>query len=144
MRKESPTLDTRLLEAQGYSMPAGGMPMEVSPKGSEKPNVVLEIRGGKDRRHVERIVLPTDRGVFIQDIVQQAKLHEKFGRLQISIMRPHGIGMPPVRLDAQTDSDGQITNVATNYALLPGDHVIVNEDSRSSLEKFLDSQFSNK
>lgn len=139
IRKESSELDTRLLNAQGYSIPPGGMPTKVSSKGSEKPSVVLEIRSDKNKRHVERIPLPMDQGVFVQDIVQQAKLHSKLGPLRVSIMRPSGPMSPPVRLEARTDKHGKTSSLGKNYALLPGDHIIVNEDKRSTLEKLMDA-----
>lgn len=141
LKRESPPLDTSLLRAQGYSIPPGGMPMQVQPSGSAKPSVVLEIRDEHDARHAERIPVPMDQGFFIEDVVQQARLHEKFGELQISIMRPNGMGAPPVRLELRTDDDGKATSIGSNYALLPGDHIVVNEDRRSALEKYIFSRF---
>ena len=141
LRKDSPTLDTELLQAQGYSIPPGGMPTGVSNTGADKPSIVLEVRQDQERRHVERIPLPIDRGVFIEDIVQEAKLQDRIGPLQISIMRPNGPQAPPVRLDLRTDKDGKAVNMGLNYALLPGDHVIVMEDKTSALERMLKTSF---
>ncbi|MEM8732863.1 MAG: hypothetical protein AAGG44_01480, partial [Planctomycetota bacterium] len=138
MRKSSPQLDTSLLEAQGFSVPPGGMPTAVDAGSSGEPSVVLEIRRGGNERHVERIPLPMDKGVFVEDIVQQAKLHEHLGNLNISIMRPNQTaGSPPIRLDLRTDSKGRAHSVGSNYALFPGDHLVVIEDQRSMLERFI-------
>ena len=138
-RKKS-TLDTTLLEAQGYAIPRGGMPTRVDSALADKgPHVVLEIRGGA--RHLESIPLPMDHAVFIEDLVQQARLHDQLGRLSISVMRDNGAGQPPLKMDLRTDDDGKATNIGQNYALLPGDHIIVFEDSRNALERFVDSQF---
>jgi hypothetical protein len=126
-----------MLEAQGYSIPPGGMPSPVTPHDDGKPRVVLEIRG--DARHLESIPLPTDRALFIEDLVQQSKLHEQLGPVSLAIMRPNG-DRPPLRLDAKTDGKGKAANLGQNYALLPGDHVIVYSDPRSMLEKFVDTQ----
>lgn len=145
IRKSSPQLDTSLLEAQGFSVPPGGMPTEVDSASAGEPSVILEIRRGGTERHVERIPLPMDKGVFIEDIVQQAKLHEHLGNLNISIMRPNqNTGAPPIRLDLRTDSKGRANSIGSNYALLPGDHLIVIEDQRSMLERFIASQFTNQ
>lgn len=139
-QKRGPTLDTSLLEAQGYSIPPGGMPTQVSAAASiSGPHIVMEIRG--DERHLESIPMPMDQPVFVEDIVQQARLHEQFGKLSISIMRPNQAGGPPLRLDVQTNSSGRATSLGKNYALMPGDHLIVINDQRSSLEKFVDKQF---
>ncbi len=137
--RKSPTLDTRLLEMQGYSIPQGGMPSPVAPSSSGAPRVVLEVRDGE--KHLESIPLPMDQTLFIEDIVQQARLHDRFGQLMISIMRPTSAGAPPVRLEVRTDDKGKVANVGQNYALLPGDHIVVNSDNRSGLEKFIDKNF---
>ncbi len=59
----------------------------------------------------------------------------------VSIMRPTEAGGPPLRLDTRIDDSGKATNIGQNYALLPGDHIIVASDNRSSLERFIDKQF---
>ena len=133
-RKPGNGLDVSHLKAQGYSIPPGGMPAPVALDPNDGPRVILEIRG--DKRHLETIPLP-EKGMFIEDLVQQAKLHETFGQLSISIMRPNGQGAPPVRMDMTTDDDGKATNVGQNYGLFPSDHIIVLPDDRSHLERFI-------
>ena len=133
-RKDRSTLDTSLLKAQGYSIPPGGMPAAVALDPNDGPRVILEIRS--DERHLETIPL-TDKGMFIEELVQQAKLHETFGSLHISIMRPNGEGAAPVRMDVTTNDDGKATNVGQNYALRPGDHIIVINDDRTYFERFI-------
>ncbi len=136
MTKRKPTLDTSLLKAQGYSIPPGGMPAQVAPDSQGRPRVVLEIRS--DERHLESIPFPASGVLFIEDLVQQAKLSETFGQLTISIMRPNGAGVPPVRLDVRTNSKGKVTNVGQNYALRPDDYIIVLHDERTNLERFIE------
>ncbi len=138
---KSPTLDTRFLEAQGYSIPPGGMPAPVAPDPSGAPRVILEVR--EDGTHLESIPLPMDRPVFIEDLVQEARLHDRFGQLSVSIMRPSESGGPPVRLDTRIDDSGKTVNTGQNYALMPGDHLIVNSDNRSGLERVIDKHFRN-
>lgn len=133
--KRSPSIDTRMLEAQGYSIPPGGMPSPVNLDPADGPRVVLEIRGGE--KHMESIPLPLERAIFIEELVQEASLHRELGRLEIYIMRPNP-GKPPIRLDSRTNDNGKATSIGQNYALLPGDHIIVIPDNRSSLEKFID------
>ena len=134
-------IDTSPLKAQGYSIPPGGMPSPVAPNTHGTPRLVLEVR--TDSKHLESIPLPTDRSLFIEDLVQEAQLHERLGQVHISIMRAVGSDNPPVRLDSQTDDNGKVIKVGNNYALLPNDHVIVWSDQRSALEKFIDKRFKN-
>ncbi len=44
-------------------------------------------------------------------------------------------------MDAATDDDGKVTNVGQNYALHPGDHIIVYEDDRTYFERFMAKTF---
>lgn len=133
-RKPGNGLDVSYLKAQGYSIPPGGMPAPVALDPNDGPRVILEIRG--DKRHLETIPLP-EKGMFIEDLVQQAKLHENFGQLGISIMRPTGQGAPPVRMDVTITEEGKATNLGQNYGLLPGDHIVVLPDDRTHLERFI-------
>ncbi len=141
--KKSPTLDTSLLKQQGYSIPPGGMPSPVAPNPSGAPRVILEVRDGGEK-HLESIPLHMDRAVFIENIVQDARLHDHYGQLVISIMRPTSEGSAPVRLEARTNDDGKVENPGQNYSLMPGDHIIVNSDDRSSFERMIDKNFRNK
>ena len=136
---KSSGFDTRFLEAQGYSIPPGGMPSPVAADPSGAPRVILEVR--EDERHLEAIPLPADRAMFIEDVVQQARLHDRLGELAISIMRPDGQGGPPVRLELRTDGKGKASQLGHNYALMPGDHIVVNPDNRSGMERMIDKYF---
>ena len=131
--------DTTLLKMQGYSLPPGGGPTAVPPSTISGPRVVMEVRDGKER-HMETIPLPSDRSMTVEDLVQEAELHKKLGKVSIAIVRPVGPENPPVRLDVPFDSKGRVKNVGQNYALLPSDHLIVVSDNRSGLEKFIDNQ----
>lgn len=136
-KKRSDTLDTSYLKQAGYSIPPGGLPTPVALDPSKGPAIVMEVRG--DSNHLESIPLPRDKAVFIEDLVRQANLHERLGALSISIMRPNGSGLPPVRLDVQTNSQGKAKNPGQNYAVLPGDHIIVGHDQRTHLERFIEN-----
>ena len=141
-KSKSGTLDTSMLEVQGYSIPPGGMPSPVAPDPDGGPRVILEVRDGD--RHLESIPLPMDRAVFIEEIVQQAQLHDRMGNLVINIMRPNAQGGPPIRMETRTDKAGKSTNIGQNYALMPGDHLVVSGDNRSGLERIIDTHFRNR
>lgn len=136
-QKRSPRLDTSYLKAAGYSIPPGGMPAPVTPTAADGRAVILEVRGD-ERPHIEQIRMDTERPMFIEDIVRDAKLNEHVGAMRISVMRPVGAGGPPMRMDVQVNDSGKCPKVEQNYALMPGDHLIVNPDSRTSLELFVD------
>lgn len=138
-KTRSPKLDTSYLEASGYSIPPGGMPSPVGALSNNGHTIIMEVRTSGEKPHVERIHLPTDRAMFVEDLVQDAKIHERVGGVVISIMRPAGPNMPPVRMNVRVKDSGKVKNMEENYALMPGDHVIVNHDQRTSLEMLADS-----
>ena len=138
-KSRSSKIDTSYLEAAGYSIPPGGMPAPVGRLSGDGMAIVMEVRGTDEKAHIERIPLSKDRPMFVEDLVREAKIAERVGGVKISIMRPAGPNLPPVRMDVQVRETGKVKDLEDNYALMPGDHVIVNCDGRTSLEVFVDS-----
>jgi hypothetical protein len=137
-KTRSPKLDTSYLEAAGYSIPPGGMPAPVGNLSSDGQAIVMEVRTAGKKPHMERIPLPKDRPMFVEDLVREAQIHERVGSVRISIMRSAGPGLPPVRMDVSVQETGKCKNMEENYALMPGDHLIVNHDERTGLEMLVD------
>ncbi len=100
-KKRSAKLDTTYLEAAGYSIPPGGMPSPVANMASDGQSLVLEVRQEGEKPHLERIPLPKDHPMFVETLVQEAKIHERLGGVNISIMRPTGPSTPPVRMNVR-------------------------------------------
>ncbi len=138
-QKRSPKLDTTYLEAAGYSIPPGGMPSAVGQMSGDGQSIVLEVRQDGEKPHMERIPLPKDRPMFVETLVQEAKIHERLGGVNVSIMRPTGPATPPVRMDVRVKDTGKVKEMEENYALIPGDHLIVTYDQRTTLEMFMDN-----
>ena len=137
-KTRSAKMDTSYLEASGYSIPPGGMPSPVGRMSGDGHAIVMEVRTGGKAPHMERIPLPKDRPMFVENLVQEAKIHERVGSVAISIMRPAGANLPPVRMDVNVLATGKCKNMEENYALMPGDHIIVNHDERTGLEMIVD------
>jgi hypothetical protein len=126
-------LDTTALEQAGYSFDERGAQRALPPSDG-KPTVVLEVRNGK--RHLERIPLPPDKPTFLQDIVDDAKLVSKIGRIEVTILRPTGSNSPPIRMDSDFDPETKRLVIGQNYAVQPNDTIIVSKDTRSWLDNF--------
>jgi hypothetical protein len=124
-------IDTRLMRADGYSFDERGA-QRVIPAGDGRPSVVMEIRNGK--RQFERVPLSADKPTYIQDIVDDAKLVDKLGKIQVTILRPTGANSPPIRMPADFDADTKRIVVGQNYALQANDQLIVTKDTRSWLD----------
>jgi len=124
-------LDTRGLRAAGYNFDERGVQRALPPDDG-KPAVVLEVRNGK--RHFERIPLSADKPTFVQDVVDDAKLVEKLGKIQITILRSTGANSPPIRMVSDFDAETKRIVVGQNYAIQPNDKIVVNKDSSSWLD----------
>jgi hypothetical protein len=44
-------------------------------------------------------------------------------------------------LESKFDAKGKPVSAGNNYALHPGDHIIVYQDHRNGFERFIDAQF---
>ncbi len=121
-------LDTKGMKQAGYTFGEyGAQKPLVTEDGS--PAIVLEVNNGK--RHFEKIPLVPGQSLFIADLIRDAKLQKKIGRIKTTILRPNGKNMPPVRLDVDFDDTGKNVMEGQNYSLRAGDHVVVRQDDRS-------------
>lgn len=126
-------LDTTAMRAAGYSFDEKGA-QRVLPAGDGQPAVVLEVRDRK--RHFERIPLAADKPTFVQDIVDDAKLVDRLGKIQVTILRPTGNASPPIRMESDFDAESKRIVTGQNYAVQPNDQILVSKDNRSWLDNF--------
>lgn len=124
-------LDTKAMRAAGYSFDERGA-QRTLPASDGKPAVILEVRNGK--RHMERIPLSADKPTFVQDLVDDAKLVDRLGKIQVTILRPTGTSSPPIRMVSDFDAETKRIVVGQNYAVQPNDQIVVNKDNRSWLD----------
>ncbi len=121
-------LDTKGLKREGYTFGEYGAQKPITTEDGA-PAIVLEVNNGK--RHFEKIPLVPGQSLFIADLIRDAKLQKKFGRIKTTILRPNGQNMPPVRLEVDFDDAGKNVMEGQNYSLRAGDHVVVRQDDRS-------------
>ena len=123
-------LDTKDLKQAGYTFGEYGANKPLT-TGDGSPAIVLEVNNGK--RHFEKIPILPGQSLFIADLIRDAKLQKKIGRIKTTILRPNGKNLPPVRLDVDFDDAGKNVMEGQNYSLRPGDHVVVRQDDQSRL-----------
>ena len=123
-------LDTKDLKQAGYTFGEYGANKPLT-TGDGSPAVVLEVNNGK--RHFEKIPLIPGQSLFIADLIRDAKLQKRIGRIKTTILRPNGKNLPPVRLDVDFDDAGKNVMEGQNYSLRSGDHVVVRQDDQSKL-----------
>ena len=138
-RTPEAALDTKPLEVDGYAFDEHGV---VQPKAgtlssSGLPTVVLDVRNGE--KHMERIPISPDKPLFIADVIDDAKLVKRIGKIRVTIIRATAPNVPPVRMDVTFDSSGRNVMAQQNYALQPNDRIIVSPDDRNFLTNMLGS-----
>jgi hypothetical protein len=125
--------DTTALRAAGYNFDGEGTQRAIPPNG-EKPSITLEVRTKK--RHLERVPLTVDKPTFLQDVIDDAQLVKKLGKIKVTLLRPTEPNQPPIRMDADYDGDTRRIVTGQNYALQPNDQLIVVKDTSSWLDNF--------
>jgi len=123
-------LDTKSLKQQGYTFGQHGAERPLHADGGA-PAIVLEVKNGK--RSFEKIPMVPGQSLFVADLIRDAGLHKKIGRIKTTILRPNGANRPPVRLDVDFDDSGKHVMEGQNYSLRPGDHVVISPDDKSML-----------
>lgn len=127
-------LDRDSMKVAGLTAgPASGPSAMLTDNG--EPCILLEVRDGK--RHMEKIPLRPGEPMFVGDMVDDAQLYKRIGKIKLTIIRPNGTNVPPVRLDVDFDSTGQKVMEGQNYSLRPGDHVLVSRDETSMFNEWL-------
>ena len=121
-------IDTKGLKQAGYTFGDYGAQKPLA-SDDENPAIVLEVNNGK--RHFEKVPLVPGQSLFIADLIRDAKLQKRIGRIKATILRPNGKNLPPVRLDVDFDDSGKSVMEGQNYSLRAGDHVVVRQDDRS-------------
>lgn len=129
-------LDVRSMKAAGYTFGKYGAEKPILTENGE-PCVVLEVTNGK--RHFEKIPLPEGQSMFVSDIIRDAQLFKKIGKMKVSVLRPNGANKPPVRLDVDFDDKGKNVMEGQNYSLRPGDHIVVRPNETSFVGDMLQS-----
>ena len=97
------------------------------------PSVKLEIRAaGKSPEFRE---IPLREGMCIQDALIETQLTRRFGRMDLELMRRNAQGL--AKMDSRYEHKRNRVNPMYDYALHPGDHLVVTEDTTTVLDDML-------
>jgi hypothetical protein len=125
-------IDVNSIKVAGYTVGPNGID-SVQPSSDGSPCVYLEVNHKK--RHMERIPMPVEQPMFIGDVIREAKLVDRVGRIDVVIVRATGPNQPPIRLTVDFDSDGKRVMEGQNYSLRPGDRVVVSKNTESTIDR---------
>jgi hypothetical protein len=126
-------IDMTPVKKEGYTVGPYGV-MQPLPTAEEEPSIILEVNHGK--RSMERVPLVSGQPMYVADLMRDADIHRKIGRVKVTVLRPNGSN-PPVRMDIDFDSSGKRVQEGVNYSLRSGDHVVVTADNRTFMNRLL-------
>jgi hypothetical protein len=121
-----------LFPASMFAAKEAAAPPAEEPQGK----VVIDLRAhGKEPKAGE---MPLHGTMYIHDAVKYSKASRKFRRMFISVYRPTPSGN---RLRMQSEYDFAKDEVVPefDYALFPGDYVVIEEDTRNFIDDMLTS-----
>lgn len=130
---DSEKIDMTPVKKEGYTVGPHGV-MQVLPTSDETPSIILEVNHGK--RSFERVPLVPGQPMFVADLMRDADLYRKVGRVKVTILRPNG-NNPPVRMDVDFDAKGKRVEEGMNYSLRAGDHVVVTANDKNFMDRLL-------
>jgi protein involved in polysaccharide export with SLBB domain len=96
----------------------------------------VEFHGDEGKVQIEEV--PLEPGMTVDDALTKAKAHKKFRRIQVDLGRTQG-GQQPHKMAITYDNGKHHVSHTTNYALHPGDRVIVKKDNRTMMDDFMSS-----
>lgn len=106
--------------------------------GSDEPVRVLPLPKGKDNTGAGSIDSPGS-GVFVSTLLKQTGVLQKYGRITASLYRPSPSSFEGVRMDVLfARRDHTQVRPESDYALHPGDRLVIREDDRFGLDSLLD------
>jgi hypothetical protein len=95
---------------------------------------IVELRTGTRRPQMSEVPLGTD--TRVQDVLDASRATSKFRNLDVCILRPTSHASEPMlKLSCRFDHKKRRISWETDYAVLPGDRVVVREGIAVGLEK---------
>jgi len=98
-------------------------------------SITVEIRPAGKKSEMTQ--LPLDNETTVQQALEKAKLIQRFRRMNIEVLRV--TGQQRAKLDVKYDHAKAHVNPLYDYALYPGDHLIVAQDTSTPLDDMLES-----
>ncbi len=104
------------------------------------PTFFVEVREGtQEKGRVKQ--LPLSEPLTVQQLLEKTGTLSQFNRMNITIERPVPGQRMPLKLEIPFDVGSHAVVAGNDYAIRPGDRVIIAEDSRTMVDRFLDQAF---
>lgn len=128
-----------ILVQSGCSLLTGnrgkGLPNQVDRDYEGKSYVVIITRGEKKSRHQ----MVWEEGLFLQDVLNRSGVRRQFNKMLVEIKRPRQDGVQTIPMKAKFQDRKKLLTMETNYAVHPGDFVMITDVSKSAIDQLVDS-----
>ena len=101
-----------------------------------EPRVVVELR--ETEEEPVRLKAPLKEGMVVQQALEGSGALRQFRRMDIVVVRPVPNELP-LRMPVNFDWVNREVSDATNYSLYPGDTIEVTEDSRTIIDRMVET-----
>ena len=98
--------------------------------------VIVEIRS--DAAAPAAVPIAHEDGMLVQDALVKSGALKRFSRMDVSLVRPRPDGKGPHKMEVTYDGKVRRVSPGSDYALLPGDRVVVVEDTRTEFDDMVD------
>lgn len=95
----------------------------------------VEIR--REGHKTETVQLPHRPETRLQNAVEQSGAAKKFRRMTLYVVRTPPNGGPKQRMSAAYDAGERRVAWESDYAIYPGDHIVITQDNSSELDKLV-------
>jgi hypothetical protein len=99
------------------------------------PSISMELRASGKKPEISRV--PLAGGMRVQQALEQSGAVGRFRRMDVRLMRP--VRDTRQKLEVKYDHGAGSVNPLYDYALHPGDHLVVIEDTSTILDDMLES-----
>jgi hypothetical protein len=124
----------------GFDGGAAVVPPPTSISDAPPREVVVQLR--PQRGGPELVKVPMEGDESVESILKKSKATSRFGRMKVSLFRSGRKGaMANEPLRVEYDSGARQVPAQYDYALQPGDKLLVIEDSRSAFEEMMGQVF---
>lgn len=130
----------------GLGLPKSDLSAELSKAGT--PGAVaantakVEVIFQPDRGQPERLERPLTEATTVQQMLVQSGAMKKYRRIEVEVIRPlpHGGAH---KIPCEYDRETRQINPENDYALMPGDRVVVKEDASTIIDDIMSSASGN-
>lgn len=117
--------------------PQKGLAQAAIGSGATVPTIMVEVRSGYSQKSRTKQLALTE-PLSVQQLLAKTGTLSRFSRMNITIERPVAGQRLPLKLNIPFDPAAHSVAAGHDYAVLPGDKIVIAEDKRTIVDRVLD------